>query len=580
MGTAHVEPRFGVTLRGGVGLTPGGRRAGGGESATLGRERSLGRYTSSQTKDSEAFRSKATQFFRASGSQEADQHLFFTCTVSNQVWSSANPPFLTNQIPEEDDGVQLSLSFFFQNDITDHDLCNKLFLLWYIWKARNDTRFQRKTWTANQIRLAAAARINAHLDALQNPNSLDISLFTNNTSAGTEQRSSQTSSDPFLVSFPSSFAGTRCYTDAATLPDNLNSDTSQAGLGVFIVNTDEHPPISIFVKALLQESSSVLMAESAALALATDLLKQIQCTRYTIFSNNQQLVNFLNQSDLSNPSDRRIKPYSQHAANLLAIFGTQHIKKSQKLTEVNNPSRLPSISPEFTDPDRPASQSKYRTEPGFVLDLAAAAAPSSQIKANMQKEIWSCSYAMETLASYAEDIDGGESPSISMLSEVAAAKKITIVGGSIPEKASGKMFNTCCVIGPDGKILAKHRKLHLFEIDIPGDITLKESDTFTGGQETTIVDTDVGRIGIGICHDIRFPELAMLYRSKGAHLICYPSAFNMSTGELLWDLMQKSRAVDNQFGEVLAAAGHEEATVIGEMDLTTIQSTRHAILRI
>ncbi|CAN6172941.1 unnamed protein product, partial [Urochloa humidicola] len=191
---------------------------------------------------------------------------------------------------------------------------------------------------------------------------------------------------------------------------------------------------------------------------------------------------------------------------------------------------------------------------------------------------------MDTLPSYAEDIDSGASPSISMLSEVAAARKITIVGGSIPENASRKVFNTCCVIGPDGQILAKHRKLHLFEIDIPGDIKLKESDTFT----------DVGRIGIGICHDIRFPELAMLYRSRGAHLICYPSAFNMSTGELLWDLMQKSRAVDNQlfvatcspardpdaksdymiwghssligpFGEVLAAAGHEEATVIGEI---------------
>ncbi|CAN6164696.1 unnamed protein product [Urochloa humidicola] len=138
---------------------------------------------------------------------------------------------------------------------------------------------------------------------------------------------------------------------------------------------------------------------------------------------------------------------------------------------------------------------------------------------------------MDTLPSYAEDIDSGASPSISMLSEVAAARKITIVGGSIPENASRKVFNTCCVIGPDGQILAKHRKLHLFEIDIPGDIKLKESDTFT----------DVGRIGIGICHDIRFPELAMLYRSRGAHLICYPSAFNMSTGELLWDLMQKSR---------------------------------------
>ncbi|KAK8455096.1 hypothetical protein SEVIR_4G085300v4 [Setaria viridis] len=218
-------------------------------------------------------------------------------------------------------------------------------------------------------------------------------------------------------------------------------------------------------------------------------------------------------------------------------------------------------------------------------------------------EIWSCPYSMETLPSYAEDIDGGGSPSISMLSEVAAARKITIVGGSIPEKASGKVFNTCCVVGPDGQILAKHRKLHLFEINIPGDIKLKESDTFTGGQEPTVVDTDVGRIGIGICHDIRFPELAMLYRSRGAHLICYPSAFNMSTGELLWDLMQKSRAVDNQlfvatcspardpnaksdfmiwghssligpFGEVLAAAGHEEATAIGEIDLSMIQSTR------
>jgi len=264
------------------------------------------------------------------GQQETDQHLFFTCIVPAQVWSPANPPFITNHIPEEEDGVQLSLSFLFQNDITDHNLCNKLFFLWYIWKARNDIRFQRKTWTANLIRLAAAAHINAHLDALQNPVSLDISLYTNNTSAGTEKRSFQ-ASDPFLVSFPSSFAGTRCYTDATTLPDNQTSGTTQAGLGVFIINTDENPPISIFVKALLQESSSVLMAESAALALATDLLNQIQCTRYTIFSDNQQLVYFLNKSNLSNPPDWRIKPYSQSAANLLAIYSTQvrRIKRTQ-----------------------------------------------------------------------------------------------------------------------------------------------------------------------------------------------------------------------------------------------------------
>uniref|UniRef100_A0ACD5ZUA1 Uncharacterized protein n=2 Tax=Avena sativa TaxID=4498 RepID=A0ACD5ZUA1_AVESA len=233
--------------------------------------------------------------------------------------------------------------------------------------------------------------------------------------------------------------------------------------------------------------------------------------------------------------------------------------------------------------------------------IEAAAAAGAKLV--VLPEIWNCPYAMGTLPSYAEDIDGGGSPSVSMLSEVAAARKITVVGGSIPERSSGQLFNTCCVIGPDGQIKAKHRKLHLFGIDIPGDITFRESDTFTAGQELTVVDTDMGRIGIGICHDIRFPELAMLYRSRGAHLICYPSAFNMSTGKLLWDLMQKSRAVDNQlfaatcspardtnshseymiwghssligpFGEVLAAAGHEEATVIGEIDLSLIEAVR------
>ncbi|KAF2925722.1 hypothetical protein DAI22_06g073400 [Oryza sativa Japonica Group] len=189
---------------------------------------------------------------------------------------------------------------------------------------------------------------------------------------------------------------------------------------------------------------------------------------------------------------------------------------------------------------------------------------------------------METLPSHGEDIDGGASPSVSMLSEVAARRRITIVGGSIPERSSGRLFNTCCVIGPDGQIKAKHRKLHLFEIDIPGDITFRESDTFTAGQEPTIVDTDVGRIGIGICHDIRFPELAMLYRSRGAHLICYPSAFNMSTGQLLWDLMQKSRAVDNQLFVVTCSPARDpnaesDYMIWGHSSLIGPVTTHHCI---
>uniref|UniRef100_A0A453IW35 CN hydrolase domain-containing protein n=1 Tax=Aegilops tauschii subsp. strangulata TaxID=200361 RepID=A0A453IW35_AEGTS len=89
-------------------------------------------------------------------------------------------------------------------------------------------------------------------------------------------------------------------------------------------------------------------------------------------------------------------------------------------------------------------------------------------------------------------------------------------------------------------------QVHLFDIDIPGKITFQESKTLTAGQDLTIVDTDVGRIGIGICYDIRFQELAMLYAARGAHLLCYPGAFNMTTGPLHWELLQRARYVSSE----------------------------------
>ncbi|KAH9560578.1 hypothetical protein CY35_06G112700 [Sphagnum magellanicum] len=163
-------------------------------------------------------------------------------------------------------------------------------------------------------------------------------------------------------------------------------------------------------------------------------------------------------------------------------------------------------------------------------------------------EMWNCPYSNDSFPIYAEDIDAGfeASPSSAMLSEVACQKKVTIVGGSIPERSNGHLYNTCCVFDKDGHLKAKHRKVHLFDIDIPGKITFKESDTLTPGDSLTIVDTDVGRIGVGICYDIRFPELAMLYAARGVHIICYPGAFNMTTGPLHWELLQRARAVDNQ----------------------------------
>ncbi|XAR67590.1 Omega-amidase [Bertholletia excelsa] len=217
-------------------------------------------------------------------------------------------------------------------------------------------------------------------------------------------------------------------------------------------------------------------------------------------------------------------------------------------------------------------------------------------------EMWNCPYSTDYFENFAEDFDHNKdgSPSFSMLSEVSFSHKITLVGGSMPERRDGQLYNTCCVFGPNGKLKAKHSKLHLFDIDIPGDILFKESDTFAAGDQPTIVDTDVGRIGIGICHDIRFPELAMLYQARGADLICYPGAFNMSTGEMLWELEQRARrlyvatcspsrdsvgsytiwghsTVVGPFGEIIATSSHEETVVMGEIDYSKIQHRREAM---
>ncbi|KAJ8750463.1 hypothetical protein K2173_015603 [Erythroxylum novogranatense] len=221
-------------------------------------------------------------------------------------------------------------------------------------------------------------------------------------------------------------------------------------------------------------------------------------------------------------------------------------------------------------------------------------------------EIWNGPYSNDSFPVYAEDIDAGyqASPSTAMLSEIARHLKITIIGGSISERSQGRLYNTCCVFDSKGNLIAKHRKIHLFDIDIPGKITFMESKTLTAGETPTIVDTEVGRIGIGICYDIRFQELAMIYGARGAHLICYPGAFNMTTGPLHWELLQRARAVDNQlyvatcspardagagyvawghstlvgpFGEILATTEHEQDIIIAEVDYSQIDQKRTSL---
>lgn len=216
-------------------------------------------------------------------------------------------------------------------------------------------------------------------------------------------------------------------------------------------------------------------------------------------------------------------------------------------------------------------------------------------------EMWNCPYSNDSFPTYAEDIDAGSSPSTCMLSEAAKEHAVTLVGGSVPERSNGKLYNTCCVYDPSGRLLAKHRKVHLFDIDIPGKMTFKESATLSPGEGGTVVDTPAGRLGIGICYDIRFPELAMLYAQQGAQALVYPGAFNMVTGPLHWELLARGRAVDNQcyvmtcsparnpdasyqawghstvvgpFAEVLATCEHEPGTVYAELDWGQVAERR------
>ncbi|KAH7908016.1 carbon-nitrogen hydrolase [Hygrophoropsis aurantiaca] len=138
------------------------------------------------------------------------------------------------------------------------------------------------------------------------------------------------------------------------------------------------------------------------------------------------------------------------------------------------------------------------------------------------------------------DTNNSPSDSVRMLSSVAKEIGTWIVGGSIAERGDdGKIYNTC-------ELVAMHRKVHLFDIDIPGKMTFKESETLTGGSSIAFFDTEFARIGLGICYDVRFPEVAMINARKGCHVLIYPAAFNLTTGPLHWKLLQQARAVDNQ----------------------------------
>jgi len=217
-------------------------------------------------------------------------------------------------------------------------------------------------------------------------------------------------------------------------------------------------------------------------------------------------------------------------------------------------------------------------------------------------ECFNSPYGTQYFKEYAESVPSG--PSCEALRAAAVENKVFLIGGSIPECSEGKYYNTSTVWCPQGSLLATHRKIHLFDIDIPGKMTFKESDALSPGNKFTTFTTPWCEVGLGICYDIRFAQLAQVYAEKQCKLLVYPGAFNMTTGPAHWELLVRARALDNQlfvatpspardteatyvawghssiigpWGDVLAKAGEAEDIIMADIDLETLQTVRKQI---
>ena len=207
-----------------------------------------------------------------------------------------------------------------------------------------------------------------------------------------------------------------------------------------------------------------------------------------------------------------------------------------------------------------------------------------------------CSH--EYFGQYAEP---GNGETFQSLSRWAAEYNVIVIGGSIPETEQGKLFNSSYVFDRNGDLLARHRKVHMFDIDLKDQFTFNESDSFTAGDDYCVFDTELGRFGVAICFDIRFPEYIRGLARRGAELILLPAQFTVPTGEKHWDLMTRARAVDNEvrvvgaeaardpdgpfqcwghsiivspYGEIIAQANEQEQILYGDIDLNQVERVR------
>ncbi|HJU12654.1 MAG TPA: carbon-nitrogen hydrolase family protein [Candidatus Binataceae bacterium] len=203
----------------------------------------------------------------------------------------------------------------------------------------------------------------------------------------------------------------------------------------------------------------------------------------------------------------------------------------------------------------------------------------------------------------AESLSG---ETLTAMARLARELDLHLLAGSITEHVAGesRRYNSSVLLSPDGKQLAVYRKIHLFDIDLPGRVTVKESEAKLPGSEVVTATTALGTIGLSVCYDVRFPELYRRLAFAGASVITIPSAFTFPTGEAHWEVLIRARAVENQcyvlapaqfgtnvhgfsdygnsmivdpWGRVLARAAEQEGVLIAPIDMEYLARVRREL---
>ncbi|KAL3857487.1 hypothetical protein ACJMK2_012155 [Sinanodonta woodiana] len=197
-------------------------------------------------------------------------------------------------------------------------------------------------------------------------------------------------------------------------------------------------------------------------------------------------------------------------------------------------------------------------------------------------------------------------PTFKLLSEAAKENEVFLFGGSYPE-SSGKpdmFFNTSNIFNPRGELIGQHRKLHMYDVDLGPHLHITESHHIIPGNRLTVVKTDYCKIGVGICFDIQFPEMARIYRQRGCDLLIYMGAMTLKSGPVHWKVLSQARAADNQvyvaavgpatdvtspyvpwghssvaspWGEIIASCESEEAIVYADIDFDYLKEVRRML---